>query len=188
MARGISTAVKNELATQNINPVLLVKLNFSTPVYLTNCSFNLVSSISGSSQTYTANGHLRGITNVSESNKPTKNSLALSLSGVDQTYISIALNENIINKDVEIYRGFLDSNNALISDPFLLFYGTIDDFKISDTTTTAGIVLTITSHWGQFEKQSGRTTSSNSQQRFFSSDKGMEFAAITVQDLKWGRT
>ena len=188
MARGLTTAVKNELATQNINPILLVKLNFNTPVYLTNCSFNLVSSISGSSETYQANGHLRGITNVSESNKPTKNTLALSLSGVDQTYISIALNENIINKDVEIYRGFLDNTNSIIADPFLLFYGTIDDFKISDSTKTAGIVLTITSHWGQVEKQNGRTTSSNSQQRFFSSDKGMEYAAITVQDLKWGRT
>ena len=188
MARGLTTAVKNELATGNINPILLVKIGFATPIYLTNCSFDLVSNVSGSSQTYSASGHLRGITNVSESNSPTKNTLALSLSGVDQTYISIVLNENIINSEVQIWRGYLDATNSLISDPFLLYYGTIDDFKISDSTTTANVVLTISSHWGQFEKQSGRTTASNSQQRFFSSDKGMEFAAITVKDLKWGRT
>ena len=42
-------------------------------------------------------------------------------------------------------------------------------------------------HWGTFEKESGRTTSDNSQQRFFSGDKGMEFAALNVLDLKWGR-
>ena len=57
----------------------------------------------------------------------------MSLSGVDQTYVSIALNENIINDDVHIYRGFLDTNLALISDPFLLFFGTIDEYKITDT-------------------------------------------------------
>jgi len=188
MARGLSTAVKNELATGNINPVILVKIAFATPVYLTNCSFDLVSSVSGSSETYSSSGHLKGITNVSETNSPTKNSLALSLSGVDQTYISLVLNENIINAEVKIWRGFLDDSNALISDPFLLFYGTIDDFKINDTTTTSNVVLTISSHWGQFEKQSGRQTSNNSQQRFFDVDLGMEFAALTVRDIKWGRT
>tara|TARA_S200002703_G_scaffold3980_1_gene5408 strand:+ start:188 stop:754 length:567 start_codon:yes stop_codon:yes gene_type:complete len=188
MARGLSTAVKNELATGNVRPILLVYIGFATPVYLTNCSFDLVSSVSGSSQTYTASGHLRGITNVSESNQPTKNTLALSLSAVDQTYVAVALNENIINKEVKIWRGYLDTSNSLIADPFLLYYGTVDDFKINDTTDTASIVLTITSHWGQFEKHSGRQTSNNSQQRFFSGDLGMEFTALTVRDIKWGRT
>jgi hypothetical protein len=111
----------------------------------------------------------------------------VSLSGVDQTYIAIALNENIINDNVFIYRGFLDSNLALISDPFLLFYGTIDEYKISDNTTTASINLTVTSHWGNFSKTNGRTTTDNSQKRFFSSDKGMEFSALTVRDIRWGR-
>ncbi len=187
MARGLSSAVKTELATGNIEPVMLVELGFGTPVYLTNASFNIVSNVSGSSRTYLANGHLRGITNISETNQPTKNSLSLSLSGVDQTYVSLVLNENIINDDVFIYRGFLDSNMALISNPFLLFYGTIDQFKITDTTQTASVVLTITSHWANFSKTSGRTTTDNSQQRFFSSDKGMEFSALTVRDIKWGR-
>ncbi len=187
MARGLTSSVKTELATGNIDPVLLVELGFSTPVYLTNASFDITSSVSGSSRTYLSNGHLKGITGVSETNAPSKNSLVVSLSGVDQTYISIALNENIINDNVFIYRGFLDSNLAVISDPFLLFYGTIDEYKITDTTQTAKLNLTVTSHWGNFSKTSGRTTSDNSQQRFFSGDKGMEFSALTVRDIRWGR-
>ena len=126
MARGLSSAVKTELATGNIEPVLLIELGFGTPVYLTNASFDITSSVSGSSRTYLSNGHFKGITGVTETNAPTKNTLVVSLSGVDQTYISVALNENIINDNVFIYRGYLDSNLALISYPFLLFYGTID--------------------------------------------------------------
>ena len=187
MARGLTSSVKTELATGNIDPVLLVELGFSTPVYLTNASFDIISSVSGSSRTYLSNGHLKGITGVSETNAPSKNSLVVSLSGVDQTYIAVALNENIINDNVFIYRGFLDSNLAVISDPFLLFYGTIDEYKITDTTQTAKLNLTVTSHWGNFSKTSGRTTSDNSQQRFFSGDKGMEFSALTVRDIRWGR-
>ena len=187
MSRGLASAVKTELATGNINPVFLVSLGFSTPVYLTNCGFPLTSSVSGSSVTYTASGHLRSITGLSETNKPTKNSLAIQLSAVEQTYSAVVLNENVINKEVKIWRGLLNDSNALISDPFLLFYGTIDEYKITDNTTSANVTLNVTSHWGTFDKESGRTTSDNSQQRFFSGDKGMEFAALNVLDLKWGR-
>ena len=187
MARGLSSSVKTELATGSIDPVLLIEIGFSTPIYLTNASFDITSNISGTSRTYLSNGHLRSITGVNETNRPTKNTLSISLSGVDQTYISVALNENIINDNVFVYRGFLDSSNALISDPFLLFYGTIDEYKISDNTTAANLIISVTSHWGNFSKTSGRTTTDNSQQRFFSSDKGMEFAALTVRDIKWGR-
>ena len=187
MARGLTSAVKTELATGIIEPVLLIEIGFGTPVYLTNASFDITSSVSGSSRTYLSNGHLRSITGVNETNRPTKNTLSISLSGVDQTYISVALNENIINDNVFVYRGFLDSSNALISDPFLLFYGTIDEYKISDNTTTSNLIISVTSHWGNFSKTSGRTTTDNSQQRFFSSDKVMEFAALTVRDIKWGR-
>ena len=187
MARGLTSSIKTELATGVIDPVLLIEIEFGTPVYLTNAPFDITSSVSGSSRTYLRNGHLKNIAGINETNKPTKNSLQLTLSGVDQTYISIALSENIINKEVYIYRGFLDANNALISDPFLLFFGTIDEYRISDTTSTANLVLNLTSHWGNFEKTSGRVTTDNSQQRFFSGDKGMEFAALTVRDIKWGR-
>ena len=187
MARGLTSAVKTELATGIIEPVILLEFGFATPIYLTNASFDITSSVSGSSRTYSANGHLKNISAVSETNKPTKNSLIISLSAVDQTYLSVALNENIINDDVHIYRGFLDTNRALISDPFLLFYGTVDEYKISDNTSTATLNLVITSHWANFSKTSGRVTPDNSQQRFFSGDKGMEFSALTVRDIRWGR-
>ena len=187
MARGLSSAVKTELATGNIDPVLLIEFGFGTPIYLTNASFDITSSVSGSSRTYLSNGHLRAISGVNETNSPSKNSLTISLSAVEQTYVSVVLNENIINDDVHIYRGFLDTNRALIADPFLLFYGTVDEYKISDNTSTATLNLVITSHWANFSKTSGRVTTDNSQQRFFSGDKGMEFSALTVRDIRWGR-
>ena len=104
MARGLSSSVKTQLATGIIDPVLLIEIGFGIPVYLTNASFDITSSISGTSRTYLSNGHLRGISGVSETNKPTKNTLSISLSAVDQTYVSIALNENIINDNVFIQR------------------------------------------------------------------------------------
>ena len=65
MARGLTSAVKTELATGLIEPVILLELGFGTPVYLTNASFNITSSVSGSSRTYLSNGHLKNISAVS---------------------------------------------------------------------------------------------------------------------------
>jgi hypothetical protein len=187
MTRNLTTALKNELANYVLRPVHLISFGFSTPVNFTDCSFALTSSISGSSITYNPQGFLKGLSQFTEEVGITKSSLRIGLSGVDQTYISIVLNENIVNDAVSIYRGFLDDNNSLIADPFLLYDGQIDKFEINEADDTTDIIFTIVSHWADFEKISGRKTNPTSQQRFFSTDVGMEFSSQTVQDIKWGR-
>ena len=117
----------------------------------------------------------------------TKSSLRLGISGVNQSFLSITLNENVINDSVKVFRGMLDDNNALIADPFLLYDGHIDKFEITETEEETDIIYTIVSHWADFDKVNGRKTNPNSQQKFFSTDVGMEFSALTVQDIKWGR-
>jgi hypothetical protein len=52
MTRSLTTAIKNELATNDIRPIHLITIGFSTPVNITDCSFDLTSSVSGSSVTY----------------------------------------------------------------------------------------------------------------------------------------
>ena len=81
----------------------------------------------------------------------------------------------------------LDSSNAIIADPVLLYSGNIDTFQIDESETESTVILTVVSHWADFEKKSGRQTNNNSQQRFFNTDVGMEFASQTVLDIKWGR-
>lgn len=187
MTRSLTTAVKNELATNVIAPVHLININFTSPVYLTDCSFQLTSSVSGNSRTYTSSDFVLGISNFTEETDITKTSLNLILSGASQTFISTVLNENVINDTVNIYRAFLDSSNAIIADPFLLYKGQIESFNINETETDSIVGLSIVSHWADFEKKAGRKTNNTSQQRFFSGDVGMDFSSTTVLDLKWGR-
>ena len=91
---------KNRISNGGHWPCIISWNRIGTPIYLTNAPFDITSSVSGSSRTYLTNGHLKNITRINETNKPTKNSLQITLSGGDQTYISIALSENIINKEV----------------------------------------------------------------------------------------
>ena len=187
MTRALTTAIKTQLATNDIKPVHLITIGFGTPVNITDCSFSLTSSVSGSSVTYSASDFILGVSNFNEQTELSKSSLSLILSGADQTFISTVLNENVTNDVVTIFRGLLTSSNTLVSDPFLLYKGQIDQFDIQESDTESIVELTIVSHWADFEKVSGRKTNNTSQQRFFSTDVGMDFSSETVQDIKWGR-
>ena len=187
MARTLTTALKNELLTNEIRPVHLLSIGFATPVNITDNSFSLTSSVSGSSTTYTASPFLVATPTFTEETDLTKTSLNITLSGADTTFISTVLNENIVNDTVDIFRGLLDSNNALIADPILLYSGNIDTFQISESETESNVILTVVSHWADFDKKSGRQTNNNSQQRCFFTDVCMDFSSLTVLDLKWGR-
>nr|BAR20352.1 phage minor tail protein L [uncultured Mediterranean phage uvMED] len=188
MTRSLTTAVKNELATNDIRPIHLITIGFSTPVNLTDCAFSLTSSVSGSSVTYTASSFVLDVSNFTEEIDITKTTLSLSLSGADQTFISTALNENITNDEVTVFRGLLADDNTLIADPFLLYKGNIEGFNISETEKASVLNIKISSHWADFDKKNGRKTNNTSQQRFFSTDVGMDFSSQTVLDIKWGRS
>jgi len=185
MARGLTSAVKTALAA---SPTFchLVYLGFATPVRKTDNSFDIVDDIEGSSQTYNADGTLLGVGDVPESNTPIKHNIGLMFSGVDQSLISTCLSNDVLGIEIKVYRGVV-SGTTCIADPFLLFHGHLADFQINDGGTGASLGMSVTSHFGNYEKINGRTTSDISQQRFFSGDKGFEFSALTIRDIRWGR-
>jgi hypothetical protein len=78
---------------------------------------------------------------------------------------------------------YLDSNDALI-DTFNYDKGFIESFLL---IRKQEISLSCTSHFADFSRVSGRKTNQGSQQVYFPTDKGLEFSALTVQDILWGR-
>src|SRR6056300_139606 len=165
MSRNLTTAIKNILATNDVRPVHLITIGFSTPVNITDCSFSLTSDISGSSVTYNSSDFIMGISDHKEETDLSKSSLTITLSGADQTFIS----------------------TVLIDSPFLLYKGNIESFAIQESDKASNVQLVVVSHWADFEKKNGRKTNNTSQQRFFSTDVGMDFSSQTVLDIKWGK-
>ena len=184
MARSLTSAVKTELATNKLNPVTLVYLGIASGSRYT----DHYKDISYDGNTYTASSLLLGVSDVSESSEVAVDSVTVAFTGADQTIISLLLNNDYMDKEAEIYKGFLNSSQALISDPMLLFKGRIESFSIEEDATNSQVSISIASHWSDFEKQKGRKTNTNSQQLFFSGDVGFDYASQSVQDIKWGRS
>ena len=180
MARGLSSDLKTEFAKQSVKPIILLTIGFATVVRLTNHYKNIVSG----GNTFTSSGHLLKISSKSESSEINVANFQISLSSVDNTYVAAVLNNNVSNDEVTIDVGLLNGSDALI-DTFNFDRGYIESFSIN--TQRGTMSLTCTSHFSDFSRIGGRQTNTGSQQKYFSTDVGMEFAALTVNDILWGR-
>lgn len=183
MTRSLNASLISELATNKLNPVELVYLGVSTGTYYTDHYKN----ITFNGNTYTSSSLFLGASEANESSEIGVNNLVLKFSGADQTIISLFLNNDYMDKRAWVYRGFIDENQALITDPFLLFDGRIENFSIEEDETNSVVSISIASHWADFDKVKGRKTNTNSQALYFPTDVGFDYASQTAKDIKWGK-
>jgi len=183
MTRAIDSATIAELAKDDFNLATLIKLEFSTALYITDWDRD----VSALSTTWASSPHFLSVGNPSETSELRVNTLDITLSGVQQSYVSLFLSQAYIDRPVKIYRAVLNDSDAVIGSPILIFDGLITGYAIDDTETTSDVTVNCASHWKDFEKENGRKTNDNSQKIHFPNDDGFAFAAKTIKDLRWGR-
>lgn len=183
MPRSLDSAVIAELQNDNFNFCHLVFIDFDTQLRITD---NFRDVVYGGN-TFVASSHLLDVGSPTEQSQLAVGSINLTLSGVEQSYISAFLQSNWINKRVTIQRALLDDNNNIIGTPIPVFDGQITQFSIDESDNESSIDIAIASHWANFELKAGRFTNNNSQQYHFAGDLGFEYAANSVKDLRWGR-
>lgn len=183
MTRSINVSTAAILADDSLRLAHLLTFEFSTVLRFTDYGHSL----SYSGNTFNAVNGFISLSDPSETEDLRVNSLTVQMSGVDQSFISIFLSSNWVNRRVLLQTAFLDSVDAVIGAPISIFDGLIIGFNITENEATSTVNITVASHWADFERKAGRLTNNNSQQYFFSGDLGMQFAASVVSDLKWGR-
>jgi len=183
MTRLIDSATIAELAKDDFNLATLIRFDFSSVLYLTDWDRD----ISALSATWNSSPHFLGVGDVKETSDLRVNTVDITLSGVEQSYVSLFLSQNYIDVPARIYRAVLDDNDVVIGSPILVFNGVITNYDIQDSKSESTVTVQIASHWKDFEKENGRKTNDNSQKIHFPNDEGFEFAAKTIKDLKWGR-
>lgn len=183
MSRGIASATQTALASDGFRLATLIELGFDTLVRVTDYGSN----VTAFTNTFSTTSSIVEIGNASETGSLQVNSMALTFSGVDQSYISLFLNNDYIDVQARIWRAVMAQNGSVIGDPFLYFDGRIVGYAIEDSGKTATIEIEVASHWKDFEKINNRKTNSNSQALYFPGDKGFDFASKQINEIKWGR-
>ncbi len=113
------TTIMNALNSDSIRVAEFLKLTLpSTNYYLCNAA----APITVNGNTYNALGSLLGIDEIQRSIKANSADLKVSINGIDPNNISLVLGADLKGSKIEIWRGFLDSNNQIITTPTQQFF------------------------------------------------------------------
>ncbi len=185
MDRGATASVLTEIAAPACRPIHLLKVVLSTDtLYFTDAYRTIV----WDGQTWLALGHFLSFGDIEESGGVEVSSCTIGLSGVDQTYLSIFLSQDFIDREVSIWKGFLDASMSVITSPVLIFNGRINKPGLTEDPTAGTCTLAVeaSSHWVDFQRIPGRHTNDTEQQIWYPGDRGFEFASDKAAQLKWG--
>ena len=183
MARTINASTITALQADSIRLAHLVRIGFDTELFLTDYAHEL----SYDGNTYLAASHFLSLSDSQETNDLRVGSMSMSISAVDQSYVSIFLNQQYVNRRVRVWLTVLSDSGAIIGDPIKTFDGEIVGYSLQNSSDSAVINMSMASHWADFERKTGRFTNQNSQQYYFPNDTGMRFAAESIKDIKWGK-
>lgn len=113
------TTIMNALNSDSIRVAEFLKLTLPTTNYYL-C--NAAAPITINGNTYNALGSLLGIDEIQRSIKANSADLKVSINGIDPNNISLVLGADLKGSKIEIWRGFLDSNNQIITTPTQQFF------------------------------------------------------------------
>ena len=188
----------NALSSANIRHAEFVRLQIGNPVTTTYSFCNAAAPITVSGITFSNLGMLLQLGDIPQDIKSTSDDITISLMGIDPTNVGLILSSNIKGSTVEIWRGFLDSNNQIITSPTTQFFkrytgiinsvGISEDFNDQARTRVATCTISCTSMRKVLENRiAGLRTNQKSWQFFYPSDTSMNrVAAISNQYFDFG--
>lgn len=169
------------LITKNHKYSHLLTIDFSPTLALTDAG----RSISHNGETFLPE-FWRGAPESKMTGSPKTNDLSLEFTGVDQTIIAILLSGEWINRPVTIEKAFFDDSGGIVGTQ-TVFSGFTTEYEINEDKESE-VIITASSIWADFEKESGRKTNSKSHQRFAPNDQCFDLTPEIPDEVPWGRS
>lgn len=182
--RTLSADMVTEVSATQLAPILLAKLQFSTPVYL----WSGYGQLGFGGVTYLGIGTFGTISPVEETTDLAARGISMRLSGVPTANVGLALTENYQGRACTIlFAALSPTAGALISSPITVFQGKMDVMQISDDGQSAEITMTAESRLMDFKRVRELRYTDEEQQNLFAGDVGLEFVNdIQEKAIYWG--
>ena len=159
---------------------------------------NAAAPITVDSITFSHLGALLSVGEIQQEMKATSSDMTIALTGIDPANIALVLSSDIKGSIVEVWRGFFDSNNQIITSPSTQFFkryqGIInsvsinEEFNVEARTRVATCVISCSSMRRVLENRlSGVRTNINSWQFIYPDDISMNrVSEITATYFDFG--
>lgn len=127
------TTIMTALDNPSIRQAEFIRLTMPSNTY-TFC--NAAAAITVNGIVFTNLGSLLQLSDIKRDVKANSSDLSVSLTGVDGTNVAIVLSSDIKGSRIEVWRGFLNSNNQIIQTPtqqfFKRYQGIVSNFSITE--------------------------------------------------------
>lgn len=182
--RDLSSGMQSAISATEVSPILLFEGVFTSGnVY----AWSGYGTISWNGQSWTGTGTLLSVSEVSENSDTAATGASVTLNGIPQDLISLALAECQQGALGKIYFGVL-SNGSVLADPIILFEGKLDVPTIDEDAEFASITITYESRLINLERPRVTRYTKEDQIRLFHGDKGFDYVpSIQDQRITWGR-
>jgi len=185
MTRGLTAGMLSEITATVVRPLFLFEMEFvGSTLYLSSGHIN----VSWNAQTWLANGFLYPFDAVKETTDLRANSVTIELGAIDSSLMSLLLASTNQGKVGRLYLALLNSSNAIIADPYLIFKGTFDNCQISESGTDAIASVTYENDLVRLNKVNEFRYTKQSWEVLFAGDKGFDYVS-TIEDWSgfWGK-
>lgn len=185
MSRTLTANVVSAVTADQVWALMFVELQFASgTLRLTNAPYDFL----WNGFTWQGAGNLLAISAVTETPGLDAKGVALTLSGVSASLVSIARTEDYQGRTAKIWFAPLSADFAVVTDPYLAFQGRMDTMPM-DVGQEATITLNLESRL--LGALSGKVRRYNHQDQIvdYPDDRGLEYAEKTAAStLRWGIT
>lgn len=181
MSRSIPSAIATALAQESVELFYAVEMNFSTAPVRLWTGFG-ERTIDG--QTYIGAGTLLSISGIEEIADLSAKGITLTLSGVDVSLVSLALQEPYQGRSARVLFGA-----SGVSDFVEVFAGLMDVMTLQEDGTTATIELTVESKLVTLQRPNTRRYTSENHKLRHPTDTFFDYVEqLQDKEIAWGRT
>lgn len=183
--RTLSSEMQAVSTADVVRPVLFVECDFdSGEVNL----WNGIGQLSYGGKSYIGAGNLLNVEPVSESTDLRANGTSVTLSGINNTLVTLAKDEDYQGRSLTIKLGAMDENNDVIADPVIMFSGFMDTMVIAESGDNSSIKIDVENKLIQMERARVRRFTDNDQKIDHPTDEGFSFVTkIQDRQINWGR-
>ena len=173
MSRSFSASVKNALKSNTVRIVMFAELDFSSGILYVHDG---IGTYTWGSEDWLGVGDFGSISSIEEGSEVSPYSINLTLSALDTTMAGAALTEDYFMRDVTVYMGILDEDDALIDTPVQVWAGFMDVMTITAGSSGGdSITLIAESELSKFDRSRNLKYTHANQQKKDSTDLFFEF-------------
>ena len=184
--QGIDSSITNRLGADHQFIFFAVKAQFDTETIRL---WTGVDEMTIAGETYEGAGTLLSVGDIEDTMEIKSTNLTVSLSGMDSTVMNLALSEDVQNRKIFLYMGFMMGGANESAGEMVMFSGRMSSVTVADDPESGStITISAENRLVDLNRPSNLRYTNASQQVIASGDTGFKYVqAIQGKEIMWGR-